>query len=120
MSTSRKRKIETQRKYYAKNREKANLASKLWYRNNRTKVLDQNYKQYGFSYSEYVAMFAKQNGLCALCGEPPTEKLLVVDHNHQTNKVRGLLHRSCNSAIGILGDNVEGLERALKYLKENS
>ena len=43
----------------------------------------------------------RQAGLCAICGEsfksydPP-----CLDHNHKTGRVRGALHRSCNSAEG--------------------
>lgn len=39
-----------------------------------------------------------QNGRCAVCRE--TRKRLVVDHDHYTGLVRGLLCRSCNSTEG--------------------
>jgi len=46
--------------------------------------------------------------------------MLHVDHDHRTYRIRGLLHRSCNAALGVFGDTIEGLEKAIKYLKENS
>jgi hypothetical protein len=42
---------------------------------------------------------------------------LCLDHNHETGKFRGWLCDNCNTGIGKLGDTVEGLERAIAYLK---
>lgn len=44
---------------------------------------------------------------------------LAVDHDHETGKVRGLLCKSCNLAIGKFKESVEIVRRALAYL-ENS
>lgn len=55
----------------------------------------------------------KQNGLCGIC---QTRDATCVDHCHTTGKIRGWLCRGCNSALGTLGDDVEGVTRALKYL----
>jgi len=41
---------------------------------------------------------------------------LILDHDHDTGKFRGWLCRNCNQGIGKLGDNIEGLTRAVKYL----
>jgi hypothetical protein len=40
-----------------------------------------------------------------------------VDHDHETGAIRGLLCKHCNSSLGKLGDNLEGLMRAVDYLK---
>ena len=48
-----------------------------------------------------------------LCG---TEEDLVIDHDHRTNKVRHNLCRTCNLGIGKLGDNLDLLKNAVKYL----
>lgn len=52
---------------------------------------------------------------CMLCGRE--DRRLVIDHNHQTGKIRGVLCDRCNVAIGSLGDNVAGLNRAIEYLR---
>jgi hypothetical protein len=52
---------------------------------------------------------------CDLCGRTKTK--LFFDHCHKTKKFRGWLCNTCNAGIGKLGDNVEGLEKAINYLK---
>jgi Recombination endonuclease VII len=54
------------------------------------------------------------DGLCQNCG---AEARLVLDHCHQTGEFRGWICDPCNVGIGQLGDDIEGLERALAYLK---
>ena len=52
---------------------------------------------------------------CHNC-DKKTEKL-IFDHDHDTNQFRGWLCYQCNTAIGNLGDSIEGLKRALRYLE---
>jgi len=63
----------------------------------------------------YDAMLEKQNGLCAICSQK-TQGNLHIDHNHQTNEVRGLLCGKCNRAIGLLNDDVSLFVKAITYL----
>ena len=63
---------------------------------------------------EYDAHMKKINGLCECCME---QQATDVDHCHDTNIIRGFLCSECNTGIGKLGDNEEGVERALNYLK---
>jgi len=51
---------------------------------------------------------------CEVCGR--TDKKLYFDHDHSTEKFRGFLCRTCNTAIGQLGDDVAGIMSALGYL----
>ncbi len=51
---------------------------------------------------------------CDICGRTTN---LHIDHDHETEKFRGILCCICNNGLGFLGDNVSGLERALAYLK---
>lgn len=76
----------------------------------------------------------KQGGICPLCAQPvdlSIPRQAVVDHDHETGEVRGVLCRSCNSAegkvknaIGCWGTKkvqmsliVPYLERLLAYYK---
>jgi hypothetical protein len=53
-----------------------------------------------------------------LCKEVFEEKRIVVDHNHLTGKVRGLLHNQCNVLLGFAEDNINKLKKAIEYLEE--
>lgn len=83
-------------------------------------------RSYGISLEEYDKMYFEQDGCCMICGKNEnelleqhneTQKLLFVDHNHKTGKVRGLLCRKCNFMISYVGDNFNLLYRAIAYLK---
>lgn len=74
-------------------------------------------KKYLLESDEYQRLLNKSDGRCMNCGK---ESKLVLDHCHDTNKIRGLLCHSCNTGIGKLGDSVEGLERAIEYLLRTS
>lgn len=55
---------------------------------------------------------------CECCGsEPNMGARLRFDHDHVTGAFRGWLCGKCNTAIGKLGDDIAGVERALRYLK---
>lgn len=78
-------------------------------------------KNYGITEATYMEMYLKQKGVCAICEKRSELKSgrLAVDHCHETSKVRGLLCRKCNSGLGLLGDNIQLLSRAIEYLVEN-
>jgi hypothetical protein len=92
---------------------KANLPNQ---RKNHLKTL------YGITLEEYDRLLQEQGGLCAICRQPETAQYkgkvmpLHVDHDHATKKVRGLLCRSCNYALGNVRDSILILEAAIRYL----
>jgi len=53
-------------------------------------------------------------GKCATCD---STKRLVIDHDHATGMVRGLLCNDCNLALGKVKDSTETLMRLVEYLK---
>lgn len=55
---------------------------------------------------------------CNVCSAPPVEEPLRVDHDHHTGKVRGLLCRSCNVALGLLQDEPSRVEKLLTYIQQ--
>lgn len=54
-------------------------------------------------------------GGCLVCGA--THSRMVVDHDHATGEVRGLLCSPCNAAIGLLEDSPARLRAAAAYLE---
>lgn len=90
---------------------------KTWVKDNPVKLKNQQMKyRYGISLKEFDTLLEKQDNLCALCNMALDESLCV-DHNHTTGKVRGIIHKTCNTAIGLLKDNPELLYRASTYLE---
>lgn len=84
-----------------------------------TDLLHTRIRKYGIKPADFWALVEKQDGGCAICDTKPANPLLlVVDHNHDTGKVRGLLCGGCNTGLGIFGDSPERLERALGYLED--
>lgn len=74
-------------------------------------------KNFGITLADYAIMLASQEGLCAICRRTDTNRSLAVDHCHVTGRIRGLLCRFCNQALGILDDDHERLVRAAAYLR---
>jgi hypothetical protein len=52
-----------------------------------------------------ASLLAQQNGFCALCHEPIEPGKAVLDHDHKTGLVRGVLHRGCNALEGVITNN---------------
>lgn len=75
---------------------------------------------YGLSIETYNKLLEEQDFCCALCERHIStfKKPLFVDHDHVSNRVRGLLCLGCNAGLGMLGDNIEGLQKAIKYLEK--
>jgi hypothetical protein len=90
------------------------------------KAIDRTARSYGMEGPDYWAMFRAQGGGCALCGSTQlglgftSGSRLVVDHDHATGLVRGLLCSPCNIALGQFGDDIGQLQRAIQYLERNS
>lgn len=83
--------------------------------NYRDKQKGWNLGRYGITIEEFEAMKTKQNNLCAIC-QLDFVKTPHVDHCHETGLVRGLLCSNCNTAIGLMNDSPQILERAIHYL----
>lgn len=58
--------------------------------------------------------------VCELCGLPfgnTAHSRKVVDHDHKSGVVRGIIHGSCNFGIGHFSDDPALLEKAAAYLR---
>ena len=71
-------------------------------------------KRYGITLEQYADIWNRQGGLCGVCRK--THRKMVVDHDHDTGKVRGILCHPCNVCLGGLGDNLDGVMRVVRYL----
>lgn len=100
--------------------------STLWGKNNKEKVTSYHRrsrmkKEYNLSQDGYDLLFNQQDGLCAICKLPPdgssrTGKILHIDHDHNTGKVRGLLCFPCNAGLGSMRDDPVLLRNGADYL----
>lgn len=75
--------------------------------------------RYGLTIEQYDQMRISQEHKCLICKRHESEfkKVLFVDHNHKTGKIRGLLCATCNFAISYFDTNIELLHNAKKYLE---
>src|SRR5262245_48167730 len=74
--------------------------------------------KYGITLFEYHQLLREQGGVCAICQRPPCGERFVVDHEHATDAVRGLVHRICNLMIGFASDDPTILEAGAHYLRQ--
>jgi uncharacterized protein YlaI len=91
-----------------------------WYKENKNKNRDTKYKKkFGISLDEAINILALQGGKCAIC-ETPMEMgpKTHLDHNHETNKVRGFLCQKCNHGLGLFQDSEKFLKSAQDYLQK--
>lgn len=76
-----------------------------------------NSRWFNLSSEEFDELRALADYRCEICSKEEVDKNLCVDHCHSTGVIRGYLCKQCNSAIGLLGDNSQSLNKALEYLK---
>ena len=73
-------------------------------------------RRMGITPAEYDTMVRNQNGLCAICNTEPPRRF-DIDHDHITGRIRALLCSNCNTAIGLLRENVAVLRAAIAYIE---
>lgn len=74
---------------------------------------------YGITLDQYDEMLNQQHDSCAICGthQSSLKNRLVVDHCHETDKVRKLLCYPCNTALGLVKEDTDILETMIRYLE---
>lgn len=102
-----------------KNPERVKENSKKWKSKNpsRTKELNRISllrRRYDMTPEQLRWAEEQAAGVCPLCGD---KAKLVIDHDHNTGKFRGLLCLKCNGGLGLFRDNIEALKTAIEYLK---
>ena len=84
----------------------------------RDKRRNQQYQnKYGITLSQYDMMIALQEDRCGICGDLVARQNFAVDHDHATNRVRGLLCSQCNLGLGNFRDRPDILRSAILYLE---
>lgn len=73
-------------------------------------------KRYGMTQAEFDKRLQQQGGGCKTCGR--VSEKFVVDHCHESGKVRGILCGACNLALGMVRDDPNTLRRMIGYLNE--
>jgi hypothetical protein len=79
-------------------------------------------KKYGLTLESFDVILRAQGYQCAICrSSDPKNKfnVFVVDHDHKTNQVRGLLCTHCNAVLGMLEKNLNMIPRVKMYLEYN-
>lgn len=94
------------------------------------KLYKDNYKKNGFNHyakatfgmsgEELKKTRAKLESVfgekCWVCGRGGEVARIVIDHCHETQKIRGLLCHNCNLALGLLRDDQEIVHNLLSYI----
>jgi Recombination endonuclease VII len=74
-------------------------------------------KHYGLTPAQHAALVSLQRGACAVCHIEMSKP--HVDHDHETDAVRGILCSNCNTAIGLLHDSPSTARALANYLESD-
>lgn len=107
---------ESHQYYFLHHKKQKQAHNDLYHKKTRHEII---FKKYGLRKEEYERLSVSQNDCCAICYKQ-MKWYLHVDHNHQTNKIRGLLCQNCNVGIGYFKENPELLRSAIAYLLKHS
>lgn len=72
-------------------------------------------KNYGITEEQFQALLIAQDYHCRFCSESDD---LHIDHCHRTGRVRGLLCRKHNLAIGMFDEDINAMKKAIEYLEQ--
>lgn len=75
------------------------------------------WSKYHITFDTFSRILAEQGDCCACCRTADPNGTWHVDHDHHTGLIRGILCSNCNTGIGMLGDDLDGVRRAAAYLE---
>jgi hypothetical protein len=116
---------EYQRAYASRNRAAYNERARTWRLNNPTARRATELK-YKYKVGDFAVILAVQDGVCAICKEIPKPNRRntrgdpgwVVDHCHDSGRVRGVLCARCNNMLAFAKDTTEMLAAGIAYLND--
>lgn len=107
---------ETRKKWENKNRE----SREIYYQNRKPSQRNGHLlRSYGITSELFEEYVRSQDGKCKICGvlfSSDVSTRPCIDHDHNTNEIRGILCNKCNIGIGMFGDNAFVINRAINYL----
>lgn len=80
-------------------------------------------KTYGITVEDYNKMLTEQSNSCYTCGvhvDSAGKNGLVIDHCHTSGKVRSLLCSNCNSALGLVNEDINRMKKLIEYLEKHN
>lgn len=120
-------------KHYQDNRDVEVKKRKTWYKENKSIISEKgkaerkanpektkrvnfkrNLKKYGITELQYFQKLEEQNNVCSICQTTFTGTPHI-DHCHDTNEFRGILHRECNTAFGLLKEDIARFQGCIAY-----
>ena len=77
-------------------------------------------KKYETTLGHIQQLREEAGGVCQCCGREGLHhhSRLVIDHCHETGKIRGLICSRCNSILGFANDNIDTLKNLIKHLEK--
>ena len=118
--------LSQQKERYAEFREDILKKNKEWRNKNPDKLALYHRKKhlgtmYGITIEQFESMWGVQKGRCAnyKCDEVLSMENggHAVDHSHKTGKVRAILCRSCNVALGLMKDDMTKISGLISYIE---
>lgn len=110
---------------YLEKKEEVIARVKRYRDSNPEKIRDCKLRQaYGVGVEYFDAKLREQDGKCAVCGCDRKviwrgrEVRMALDHDHISNKPRGILCIKCNRALGLLEENIESMQNMIDYIKK--
>ena len=87
---------------------------------NKHKIDRSKCTKYNMTIGDLLVMKESQKGKCKICNKSEEElnEALYIDHCHISGKVRHLLCRFCNSALGFAKDDPTIIQNMLNYINE--
>lgn len=90
---------------------------KCWKKNRNLKA------KYNIGIPDLLRLWEEAGRCCEICSKPLKSGMELdsgtsahIDHDHKTGEIRGILCRNCNRGLGLLGDNLNTINRARGYL----
>ena len=107
--------------YSRKHVEEKRVYYKKYNQTHRRQIASRYFKrQYGITIERRDQMFIEQDGKCESCSRPIVlighkPNSAVIDHDHKTGEVRGLLCSHCNTAFGFFEEDPKLISGLLTY-----